>query len=297
MKDLYDDKTVYSCPQECFDALIKRLSKTYSEEELANVRKAYEIAAEAHSEQKRLSGEPYIMHPLNVALILSKLGMDDASVIAAILHDTVEDTIMTYNDVKSTFGQTVADLVEGVTKIGKVPLQTKEEQQAENIRKMLLAMSRDIRVIIIKLADRLHNMRTLMFKPEQRRREIALETIEIYAPIAHRLGIRPIKEELEDLSISYLDPVAYHEIEENLEAQSRSRNEYLADILRKRAYERWKTESPTSAKALVLPRIPRESKAFRPLLQSAYRDAYRRESRVFQMQEGGHTLRKRKDGF
>ncbi|MBR2868582.1 MAG: bifunctional (p)ppGpp synthetase/guanosine-3',5'-bis(diphosphate) 3'-pyrophosphohydrolase [Clostridia bacterium] len=230
MKDLYDDKTVYSCPQECFDALIQRLSKTYSEEELANVRKAYVIAAEAHSEQKRLSGEPYIMHPLNVALILSKLGMDDASVIAALLHDTVEDTKMTYNDVKSTFGQTVADLVEGVTKIGKVPLQTKEEQQAENIRKMLLAMSRDIRVIIIKLADRLHNMRTLMFKPEQRRREIALETIEIYAPIAHRLGIRPIKEELEDLSISYLDPVAYHDIEENLEAQSRSRNEYLADI-------------------------------------------------------------------
>ena len=222
--------TVYDTPQECFDALLERISKSYSEEELANVRKAYTLADQAHEGQKRLSGEPYIMHPLNVALILSKLGMDDASVIAAILHDTVEDTKMTYNDVKAAFGQTVADLVEGVTKIGKVPLQTKEEQQAENIRKMLLAMSRDIRVIIIKLADRLHNMRTLMFKPEQRRREIALETIEIYAPIAHRLGIRPIKEELEDLSISYLDPVAYHEIEENLEAQSRSRNEYLADI-------------------------------------------------------------------
>lgn len=222
--------TVYNSPEECFDALLGRISKSYSEEEISLVRKAYETAAEAHADQKRLSGEPYIMHPLNVALILSKLGMDDASVIAAILHDTVEDTKMTYDDVKSAFGQTVADLVEGVTKIGKVPLQTKEEQQAENIRKMLLAMSRDIRVIIIKLADRLHNMRTLMFKPEQRRREIALETIEIYAPIAHRLGIRPIKEELEDLSISYLDPVAYHEIEENLEAQSRSRNEYLADV-------------------------------------------------------------------
>ncbi len=222
--------TVYHSPEECFDALIERISKSYSSEEIEKVKKAYSIAADAHNGQKRLSGEPYIMHPLNVALILSKLGMDDDSVVAAILHDTVEDTKLTYNDVKSIFGQTVADLVEGVTKIGKVPLQTKEEQQAENIRKMLLAMSRDIRVIIIKLADRLHNMRTLMFKPEQRRREIALETIEIYAPIAHRLGIRPIKEELEDLSISYLDPVAYHEIEQNLEAQSRSRNEYLADI-------------------------------------------------------------------
>ena len=226
----HNSVTVYTSPEECFDALIKRISNTYSPEEIEKVKKAYSIAADAHNGQKRLSGEPYIMHPLNVALILSKLGMDDDSVVAAILHDTVEDTKLTYNDVKSIFGQTVADLVEGVTKIGKVPLQTKEEQQAENIRKMLLAMSRDIRVIIIKLADRLHNMRTLMFKPEQRRREIALETIEIYAPIAHRLGIRPIKEELEDLSISYLDPVAYHEIEQNLEAQSRSRNDYLADI-------------------------------------------------------------------
>ena len=226
----HNSVTVYTSPEECFDALIKRISNTYSPEEIEKVKKAYSIAADAHKEQKRLSGEPYIMHPLNVALILSKLGMDDDSVVAAILHDTVEDTKLTYNDVKTTFGQTVADLVEGVTKIGKVPLQTKEEQQAENIRKMLLAMSRDIRVIIIKLADRLHNMRTLMFKPEQRRREIALETIEIYAPIAHRLGIRPIKEELEDLSISYLDPVAYSEIEQNLEAQSLSRNEYLADI-------------------------------------------------------------------
>ena len=230
MNDLNTTVKVYDTPEECFEALLARISKSYSEEEIERVKKAYSIAAEAHAEQKRLSGEPYIMHPLNVALILSKLGMDDDSVVSAILHDTVEDTKLTYDDVKATFGQTVADLVEGVTKIGKVPLQTKEEQQAENIRKMLLAMSRDIRVIIIKLADRLHNMRTLMFKPEQRRREIALETIEIYAPIAHRLGIRPIKEELEDLSISYLDPVAYHEIEQNLEAQSRSRNEYLEDV-------------------------------------------------------------------
>ena len=213
---------------------------TVTEEEIANVKKAYELAAKVHEGQKRLSGEPYIMHPLSVALILARLGMDDASIIAAMLHDTVEDTDLTNDEIKKEFGDTVAELVDGVTKIGRVPLQTKEEQQAENIRKMLIAMSRDIRVIIIKLADRLHNMRTLMYKPEQRRRDIALETIEIYAPIAHRLGIRPIKEELEDLSISYLDPVAYNDIGKALEQQSKSRNEFLADI-KARIEERIKT--------------------------------------------------------
>ncbi len=218
-----------SNPEECMELLLELIGDNCTEKELCDVKKAYQIANEAHEGQKRLSGEPYIMHPLSVAIILASLGMDEASIIAAILHDTVEDTKLTNAEVKKEFGETIAELVEGVTKIGKVPLQTKEEQQAENIRKMLIAMSRDIRVIIIKLADRLHNMRTLMFKPEQRRREIALETIEIYAPIAHRLGIRPIKEELEDLSISYLDHVAYHEIEESLENQSKTRNEFLED--------------------------------------------------------------------
>ncbi len=216
-------------PDECMNLLLKLIGNNCTEQELNDVRKAYKIASEAHEGQKRLSGEPYIIHPLSVAIILASLGMDEASIIAAILHDTVEDTKLTNAEVKKEFGETIAELVDGVTKIGRVPLQTKEEQQAENIRKMLIAMSRDIRVIIIKLADRLHNMRTLMFKPEQRRREIALETIEIYAPIAHRLGIRPIKEELEDLSISYLDHVAYHEIEESLENQSKTRNEFLEE--------------------------------------------------------------------
>lgn len=216
-------------PDECMNLLLELIGNNCTEQELNDVRKAYKIASEAHEGQKRLSGEPYIIHPLSVAIILASLGMDEASIIAAILHDTVEDTKLTNAEVKKEFGETIAELVDGVTKIGRVPLQTKEEQQAENIRKMLIAMSRDIRVIIIKLADRLHNMRTLMFKPEQRRREIALETIEIYAPIAHRLGIRPIKEELEDLSISYLDHVAYHEIEESLENQSKTRNEFLEE--------------------------------------------------------------------
>jgi guanosine-3',5'-bis(diphosphate) 3'-pyrophosphohydrolase len=241
MKDYSKEKAdVFSTPEEGLVKLTEIIGKSYTEEEIANVKKAYELAAKVHEGQKRLSGEPYIMHPLSVALILARLGMDDASIIAAMLHDTVEDTDLTNDEIKKEFGDTVAELVDGVTKIGRVPLQTKEEQQAENIRKMLIAMSRDIRVIIIKLADRLHNMRTLMYKPEQRRRDIALETIEIYAPIAHRLGIRPIKEELEDLSISYLDPVAYNDIGKALEQQSKSRNEFLADI-KARIEERIKT--------------------------------------------------------
>lgn len=241
MKDYSKEKAdVFSTPEEGLAKLTEIIGKSYTEEEIANVKKAYELAAKVHKGQKRLSGEPYIMHPLSVALILARLGMDDASIIAAMLHDTVEDTDLTNDEIKKEFGDTVAELVDGVTKIGRVPLQTKEEQQAENIRKMLIAMSRDIRVIIIKLADRLHNMRTLMYKPEQRRRDIALETIEIYAPIAHRLGIRPIKEELEDLSISYLDPVAYNDIGKALEQQSKSRNEFLADI-KARIEERIKT--------------------------------------------------------
>ena len=230
MKDFREQAgQTFSSPEEALEALTALIRPVVSAEELAAVDSAYEIASKAHAGQKRLSGEPYIMHPLSVAVILAQLGMDAASVIAAILHDTVEDTALTIEEVQAQFGETIAELVDGVTKIGKVPLATREEQQAENIRKMLLAMSRDIRVIIIKLADRLHNMRTLIFKPEHRRREIAQETLEIYAPIAHRLGIRPIKEELEDLSISYLDPVAYKEIEDALANQSRSRNEFLSE--------------------------------------------------------------------
>ena len=260
MKDiLKSTNRTFETPDECMKEILKLVKGDCTDDEICHIRKAYQMAAEAHKDQKRLSGEPYIMHPLSVALILASLGMDEASIVAAILHDTVEDTEMTKEDVAREFGDTVAELVEGVTKISKVQIQTKnddgenvriqlptkEEQQAENIRKMLIAMSRDIRVIIIKLADRLHNMRTLMFKPEQRRREIARETSEIYAPIAHRLGIRPIKEELEDLAISYLDPVAYNEIGESLEKQSKTRNEFLADI-QTRIEERVKSVVPNA---------------------------------------------------
>ena len=191
------------------------------------------MAKQAHKAQLRRSGEPYIIHPIAVAGILADLGMDSQSLIAALLHDTVEDTELTNEDIVKNFGEEIAQLVDGVTKLAKVPTETKAEAQAENIRKMLLAMSNDIRVIIIKLADRLHNMRTINYVREEKRRETALETLEIYAPIAHRLGIRTIKEELEDLAIICLDPVAYREIEEYLNAQSGSRLEFLDDIINK----------------------------------------------------------------
>ncbi len=216
-----------------FEDLIAAVSETMDKLDIEYIKKAYEIAREAHDGQFRRSGEPYIIHPVQVAKILYGLGMDSESMIAALLHDVVEDTELTKEDVKKDFGEDVAELVEGVTKLGKVPLFTKEEQQAENVRKMLMAMSQDIRVIIIKLADRIHNMRTLAFMRPHKRREKAQETLEIYAPIAHRLGIRGVKEELEDLAISYLVPVAYKEIQNLLEQQQSKRKEYLDNIQKK----------------------------------------------------------------
>ena len=216
-----------------FEEFYEKIKKIYSDIELENIRHAYEVAKQAHKAQLRRSGEPYIIHPIAVAGILADLGMDSQSLIAALLHDTVEDTEITNEDIVKNFGEEIAQLVDGVTKLAKVPTETKAEAQAENIRKMLLAMSNDIRVIIIKLADRLHNMRTINYVREEKRRETALETLEIYAPIAHRLGIRTIKEELEDLAIICLDPVAYREIEEYLNAQSGSRLEFLDDIINK----------------------------------------------------------------
>ena len=214
--------------------LKERAEKAFGSREITEkIDKAYNIAKSLHTEQKRRSGEPYIMHPVAVANILLDLGMDDSSVVAALLHDTVEDTSYTIENVRKEFGEDVALLVDGVTKLGRVPLFTKEEEQAENIRKMLIAMAKDIRVIIIKLADRIHNMRTLQFMPQHKRLDKSRETLGIYAPIAHRLGIRPIKEELEDLAISFLDPVAYSEIGEKLSAQSNSRQEFLDGIINK----------------------------------------------------------------
>ena len=183
------------------------------------------------------------MHPLNVALILIELGMDSQSVAAALLHDVVEDTALTTNDLKKQFGKEIALLVEGVTKLGKVPNYSREEQQAENIRKMLFAMAEDVRVIIIKLADRLHNMRTIESMPEQKQRDKALETIEVYAPIAHRLGISSIKDELEDLAFKTLDPVGCHLIEEMLAAKQEFREKTFKAV-RERIEERLSHDMP-----------------------------------------------------
>lgn len=194
------------------------------------IERAYNLAREAHKDQKRRSGEPYIMHPVAVAEILFKFGMDNECIISALLHDVVEDTEYTLDYIREQFGPDVELLVDGVTKLGKISLSTREEVQAENIRKMFIAMNKDVRVIIIKLADRLHNMRTLQHMPEYKQREKSLETLEIYAPIAHRLGIRAIKEELEDLAVYYLDPIAYKEIENSLSMKNEEGLKFLNDI-------------------------------------------------------------------
>ncbi len=194
------------------------------------VKRAFELCVTAHEGQKRQTDEDYYIHPFNVAKIIVSLGMDTQSIAAALLHDVVEDTETTVEDIKKIFGPEVALLVDGVTKIGRLNFSTKEQQQAESLRKMLIAMGQDIRVIIIKLADRLHNMRTLDAMPEQKQRDKSVETLEVYAPIAHRLGIRPVKEELEDLSIKHLDPVAYVEIEKSLSSHEKEREKILEDI-------------------------------------------------------------------
>ncbi len=198
--------------------------------DLAAIDRAIETACCAHEGQRRSSGEEYVCHPVMVASILVDLGMDSETIEAALLHDVVEDTEVTLRDLEKQFGPGVAALVDGVTKIGKLPFTSREEEQAENVRKMLLAMSQDIRVIIIKLADRLHNMRTSYGWPEQKRRDKAKETLDIYAPLAHRLGIRTVKEELEDLSLRILDPIAYQEIEEALALREGGRTAFLESI-------------------------------------------------------------------
>ncbi len=178
----------------------------------ARLRAAFEYAVKAHGDQKRKDGSPFVTHPIMAAMITAEMGLDEDSIIACLLHDCIEDTAVTHEDISKLFGATVADIVEGVTKLTRVVYTSKEEEQVENLRKMLMAMAKDIRVILIKIADRLHNMRTMNFHKEEKQREKALETMEIYAPIAHRLGMQRVKWELEDLSLLYLDPIGYQEI-------------------------------------------------------------------------------------
>ena len=210
--------------------LIKRMQANRPQDDLTIVKKAYDYSLKVHEGQTRASGEPYLVHPLEVALVLAEMKMDPVAVAAGLLHDSVEDTSLTIEEIKKEFGEQVAHIVEGVTKISKIDFATREEQQAENLRKMMLAMVDDIRVVLIKLADRLHNMRTLEHLPPERQHKIAEETLEIYAPIAHRLGMGKIRGELEDLGFRYLDPVGYEQVEKSVNARRKEGEAFLAKM-------------------------------------------------------------------
>jgi len=213
------------------DELINKI-KTYNENaDFDLIREAFELAKEHHKGQKRRSGEDYIIHPVNVSLILADMNMDTATIIAGLLHDVVEDTDVTLDQIKDQFGEEIADLVDGVTKLKKLNYKNKEEKQAENIRKMVLAMAKDIRVIIVKLADRLHNMRTLEYMTDEKKKEKATETVEIYAPLADRLGMSRIKWELEDLSLRYLDEEGYYKLVEMVNKRRNERESLINHII------------------------------------------------------------------
>src|ERR1700693_5376533 len=213
-----------------FRELMRRMRANRPKDDLELIRKAYEFSQKHHAGQSRASGQPYLVHPLEVALVLAEMKMDPVAIAAGLLHDSVEDTSVTVVDIRKEFGEQVAHIVEGVTKISAIDFATREERQAENLRKMMLAMVDDIRVVLIKLADRLHNMRTLQPLPEERRLAIARETLEIYAPIAHRLGMGKIRGELEDLAFPYVDPIAYQQVHEAVEARRKAGEEFLAKI-------------------------------------------------------------------
>ena len=213
------------------EKLIENAKPQMSEEDSALIRKAFAVAKDAHAGQYRESGEEYLIHPVALAYILADLQFDATTIAAALLHDVVEDTKYTLEDIEEAFGKEIASIVDGVTKISKLKFQTKQEEQAENFRKMLLAMAKDIRVIFIKLADRLHNMRTIKYMSEEKQKEKAQETLDVYAPLAHRLGIFKIKWELEDISFRYLNEEAYHEIVHQVAQNRAQREAYIKQFI------------------------------------------------------------------
>ena len=213
-----------------FRELMRRMRANRPNDDLELIRKAYEFSQKHHAGQSRASGQPYLVHPLEVALVLAEMKMDPVAIAAGLLHDSVEDTSVTVVDIRKEFGEQVAHIVEGVTKISAIDFATREEQQAENLRKMMLAMIDDIRVVLIKLADRLHNMRTLEHLPPDRQQKIARETLDIYAPIAHRLGMGKIRGELEDLGFRYVDPIGYQQVHDAVEARRKAGEEFLARV-------------------------------------------------------------------
>ncbi len=229
----------FQSPQQLYRDLILRVHKYHPSDDITLIEKAYHLAERAHKDQVRKSGEPYIIHPLCVAIILADLEMDKETIAAGLLHDVIEDTIMTEDEIKEQFGSDVALLVDGVTKLEQLQFSNESgdkaldrfEMQAENLRKMFLAMARDIRVIIIKLADRLHNMRTLKYKSLESQQRIAKETMEIYSPIAQRLGISKIKVELDDLSLKYLEPEAYYDLVDKIAVRKSVREKYIQNIV------------------------------------------------------------------
>ena len=241
---IFDDGKInqsreFLAPEELYQELVQCVKKYHPSDDITMIEKAYRIAGEAHRDQRRKSGEPYIIHPLNVAIILAQLELDKETIVAGILHDVVEDTKLTEEDLVREFGEDVALLVDGVTKLEKLPLtqegsgewDAKLEMQAENLRKMFLAMAKDIRVILIKLADRLHNMRTLKYQKPESQQRIAKETLEIYSPIAQRLGISRIKVELDDLSLKYLQPDVYYDLVDKIALRKSVREAYIQSIV------------------------------------------------------------------
>ena len=226
----------FSTPEELYEGLILRVRKYHPSDDISMIERAYKRAYDAHKDQVRSSGEPYIIHPLCVAICLADLEMDKETIVAGLLHDVVEDTVMTNEDIRNEFGEDVEQLVDGVTKLQQFQYTSggqldRQEMQADNLRKMFIAMAKDIRVIIIKLADRLHNMRTLKFVPEEKQKRIAQETLDIYAPIAQRLGISKIKIELDDLSLKYLQPDVYYDLVDKIALRKSARESYVQDIV------------------------------------------------------------------
>lgn len=219
------------CPDKLYEKLIERITKAQPKGNIEEVRHAYEYALKWHQGQKRVSGEDYICHPLEVAIIIADMLLDCDTIAAGILHDVVEDTEVTLEQLRSAFGEDIAAMVDGVTKLGKIKFTTQEEAQIENLRKMFMATAKDLRVMLIKLADRLHNLRTIGVMPDHKRRQKAKETIEVFAPIAHRLGMFKIKTELEDLALKYLDPVAFWEIERTLKEKMENNHDYIGQII------------------------------------------------------------------
>jgi len=213
-----------------FRDLLRKVRAYRPDDDLAPIKKAYEFSLEHHKGQARESGEPYLVHPLQVATLLAEMRLDTTAITAGLLHDAVEDTSVTIDEINTEFGEQVAHIVEGVTKISKIDFASSEEAQAENVRKMVLAMMDDIRVVLIKLADRLHNMRTLKFLSPERQQKIARETLDIYAPIAHRLGMGKIRGELEDLAFQYVDPISYNQVKDAIESRRKEGEAFLAEV-------------------------------------------------------------------